>query len=89
VAETLEARIDRFPPGIPRVTIAAICIALPDLDAHTGKRMPVAIEQSAMQIADVTTSRLLLAADPCQVIVIIQWQGGRVEGAGSLTRGYQ
>jgi hypothetical protein len=68
------------------VAVTAICIALPDFDAHTGKRMSVAIEQSSMQVADLATCGLFLAADPCQVIVIVQWQFRRVEGTGCLPR---
>jgi hypothetical protein len=44
MTEPLEAGVYRLPPGIARVAVTAVRIALPDLDTYTGKRISVTVE---------------------------------------------
>ena len=86
MAKALKTGIDRSPPRITRVAVAAMRIALPDLDAHTGQRPAVAIEQPATEITDPPIGDLFLPGDLDQVVIIVEWQFRWVERPRRLTR---
>lgn len=84
VPEALKVGVDGTAPRIAGVPVAAIGIALPDLDAHAGEWLAVAVEEPAAEIGDLSQRTLRLTPDLSQVVVVIQWRREWIERAGRL-----
>ena len=84
MAYSLKAGVNGSPTGVPRMPVAAIRIALPDLYTHTLQGIAVAVQQTPGQVRDVTLRRLVRSCDMHQVIIIIQGQLRRVERSSRL-----
>jgi hypothetical protein len=68
------------------MTVAAIDVALPDLDAQSAQRLSVAVEYASGQVGYLPPGRHRLSLDPRQVIVIVEWEFLGVKRSCRLAR---
>ena len=87
VSETLESRVDGTVTRIAWVPIAAIGVALPDLDTNIIQRSAVAVENTSGQIRDLPPGRLFPTLDAREVIVIVQGPLHWIKRTGGLAGG--
>src|SRR4051794_28515270 len=87
-AVTLEVSVVRLiGPAIPDIMIAAVRIALPNLDPRSRNRASVQVENAAGNPRDAALSRPLVPGDVDQIIVNILRKTQRVERPGCLPGG--
>ena len=90
MAETLERRVARCTPGVTRMQIDAVGIALPDFDPYLRNRLCVEVENAASEVQEVAAGFFPCTVDVEQIGIVVAWPADRIEGSlCSSRRGHE